>query len=90
MIRTLSESTHIATKDYRCWACDWISNLLHEYEFTFAERRAIVKARKNGWRIKKGEKYIVQNNVQNGEFYSFKAIPAIHEICLKHDIYEEW
>jgi len=26
----------------------------------------------------------------NGEFYVFKAIPTIHEICIKYNIYEEW
>lgn len=86
----LSESTPIAAKDHRCSACDWLSEVLHDYEFTFAERREIVKARKNGWMIKKGEEYIVQNNVDCGEFYVFKAIPAIHDICLNYNLYEEY
>lgn len=90
MIRVLSESTHTATKDHHCSACEWIRELLYDYEFTFAERRTIVKARKNGWIIKKGEEYLIQNSIQDGEFYVFKAIPAIHDICLEYDIYEEW
>ncbi len=90
MITVLSESSHIAAKDHHCSACEWIGEILHDIPFTFAERRAIVKARKNGWIIKKGERYIVQNGVQDGEFYVFKAIPAIHEICIEYDIYEEW
>jgi len=89
MITVLSESTHIAAKDHPCSACEWVSNLLYDYVFTFAELRAIVKARKNGWKIKKGEKYFRQSNVDNGTFYVYKAIPAIHKICIDHDIYEE-
>ena len=85
----LSEYSHRAAKDHFCSACEWIRELLYNYEFTFAERRIIIKARKNGWMIKKGEEYIIQNSVSNGEFYAFKAIPAIHDICLKYDIYEE-
>lgn len=90
MIRVLSNSTHTAAKNHHCSACEWIRESLNDYDFTFTERRTIVKARRNGWMIKTGEKYFVQNNVQDGEFYVFKAIPAIHEICLEHDIYEDW
>ncbi len=90
MMTILSEDSHIAAKDHHCSACEWLSESLNDYAFTFSERRAIVKARKNRWMIKKGEKYIVQNNVQDGEFYVFKAIPAIHKICIEHDIYEDW
>ena len=85
----LSESSHIADKDHHCSACDWLCQVLHDFKFTFAERRDIVKARKDGWMIKKGKKYIVQNNVACGEFYVFKAIPEIHDICLDYDLYEE-
>ncbi len=87
----LSEGSHIAAKDHSCSACEWIYNCIDDIDFlTFSEKRTIVKARKNDWMIKKGEKYFVQNNVQDGEFYVFKAIPAIHEICIEYDIYEEW
>ena len=68
---------------------EYIRELVYEYTFTFTELRKIVKARRNGWKIKKGEKYIRQNNVDetSGDFYTYKAIPAIHDICIKNDVY---
>jgi hypothetical protein len=88
MITTLSEYYYIACKDYDCVACIWLNevgridffNLLSEY-------RSYLKAKSNGFKIREGEKYIVQNNVDNGTFYVFKAIPEIHDICLKYDLY---
>lgn len=52
------------------------------------EMREIAKAKRNNWQIQIGQQYIRQNNIQDGEIYTFKAIPAIDEICLNHDLYE--
>jgi hypothetical protein len=90
MITVLSESEPTARKDYDCDACAWVlNNGIYGMGFTMKEKRALVKARRNRWKIIKGQKYIKQGNVQNGEIYTFKAIPEIHEICLKHDLYCE-
>lgn len=86
-IIVLREALPIAKKDHRCSACVWIMELICEYDFTFAELREIVKARKNGWRINAGEEYIKQINICDGDFYVYKAIPAIHEICIKNDVF---
>jgi len=54
---------------------------------SFTERRAIVKARKNNWRIQKGEKYMKQVGVFDGDLSTFRAIPEIHQICYKYEFY---
>lgn len=88
-IRVLSESTPTARKEHDCMACDFVfSHGIDGYGHSFAEKRALVKARKNAFKIKKGKKYIKQNNVLDGEFYTFKAIPEMHDICLKYGLYE--
>lgn len=70
-------------------ASDWIINGdVDPMRLTFAERRQIVKARRNGWLIKAGEQYVKQAIKDCGDFGSFVAIPALHEICLKYDLYE--
>lgn len=90
MITVLSESTPIARKDHRCIACEWVFDAGHNIEdFSMREKRLLVKARKNKYKIVKGQKYIRQGNIQDGELYTFKAIPEIHQICLDHDIYCE-
>lgn len=89
MVKTLSESRLVARKDHNCDASDWICQQgLGNVDFSFSEYRAITKAKKQGWKIKKGQEYIRQNNVQDGEPYTFKAIPELHQICLDHDLYD--
>ncbi len=70
-------------------ACEWISNCMgrNGNPFNFTEWRAIVKAWHNKWMIKKGEPYVYQVLKNSDGFYVFKAIPEIHAICIKYDIY---
>ena len=56
---------------------------------TTAELRSVAKAKANNWHIVKGGKYIKSVAVENGEFATFKAIPEIHEICRKHNLYPD-
>jgi len=77
-----------AKKDHVCDACDW----LFETEligFTIAEYRAIVRAKRSRYMIKKGERYLRQVSVCGGDFMVSKAIPEIHEICLRYDLYPD-
>lgn len=92
MATILSDSKHVARKTYTCNACEWIENVvvdnLHDYEFTCAELREIVKARRNGWRIVPGQGYRRQVTVEGGHLYVWRVLPAIDAICRKYDIYE--
>ena len=91
MATLLRESAPIARKDYNCMASDWLTNdywWRSENLFTFSEFRSIAKAKANNWKVKKGEKYIRNAMVHEVKFYEFIAIPEIHAICTKYDIYE--
>ena len=88
-VTILSESEPVARKDHNCMASDFILNQgVSGFGYSFSELRIIAKAKKNGYKIIKGQKYIKQNNIQCGDIYTFKAIPEMHEICLNHDHYE--
>jgi hypothetical protein len=89
MIRVISESEPTARKDHDCDSCDWLCNGFGYVDFSFSDLRNIAKAKKQHWKIKKGQKYQKQINVCDGEIYTFKSIPEIHEICIKHDLYAE-
>ena len=89
--RTISESTPVARKNYGCDACNWISEGMPDVleGLSYSEIRAIVKARNNGWRIMKGQKHLQATIVScDGDLVSWRAIPAIHDICMEHDIYD--
>jgi len=91
-MRTISESEPVARKNYGCDACVWLTERLYDssLNLTFAERRAVIKARQNGWRIMKGEKHLQATIIGcENEIISWRAIPEIHAICVEYDIYED-
>ena len=92
MITVLQEATPIARKEYDCIACEWLNvdNFwAHNGELRFVDFRNIVKARRNNWKIQKGQRYINQRLKGDNGFYTFRAIPEIHDICSKLDIYQD-
>lgn len=91
MIETLKQTMLKARKNHDCMACEWINNAgvpLRGYTFTFSEWRALINARENNWQIQKGDLYLNQRNIDCGDIFTFKAIPAIHDICIKYDYYD--
>ena len=90
MIELIHESTPIARKEYSCNACDFLFEIdfWSELNLTFSDYREIVKARQHNYKILKGERYIRQFNKAEGHTYTFRAIPAIHRICVKLNLYE--
>ena len=89
MCTVLSDSEPRARKSYNCDASDWILNEGDFDRYTFSEKRDLVKAMRNKWRIQPGEIYSKQVNIWCGEFNVHRAIPALHAICVKYDMYQE-
>ena len=89
MTTLLSEHKPTAMREHTCMACDWVLQFgIDGNGFTRPELRALSRARKSNWKIIKGQGYIRQGNEFEGELYTFRAIPEIHAICIKYDIYE--
>jgi hypothetical protein len=89
-VQTIYRRTSIARCDYECQASLFLQEPIFDimHELTFAQKRAIVIARSKGWKILKGEQYIYQFNKQEGLTFYFRAIPAIHQICVQFDLYQ--
>lgn len=79
-----------ARKDYNCEACDWVLNdISYVLELcSYAEKRDLVKAKRNKWHIKKGQEYLYTSGMWDGEWCVFRAIPEIDSICQRHDLYD--
>jgi hypothetical protein len=90
MIEVIRNSEPTARKEYSCDACTFLFELDDPCELglTYREKREVVKAKQKNYKILKGEKYIRQFNKMDGHTYDFKAIPSIHKICLKYNLYE--
>lgn len=89
MKTTIYDQTSVARKDYDCDACLFARDS-HPFDYmTFAERRVVVKARANGWKIKKGQKYVRQFNTDGSYTWTFRAIPEMHDICIKYEMYPD-
>jgi hypothetical protein len=89
MPELINESYPTARKDYNCAACERLRDVLGDKEFTISEYREIVKAKRQNWKIKKGQKYFRQV-LTDGEIYTWRAIPEIDQICRDHNLYKEY
>lgn len=90
MVEIIHESRPIARKAYWCNACEFIQENGDYTGFAMSDLRLIVKARRAGWKIQPGQRYIRQFNRDSGETWTFRAIPEMHEICRKYDLYPEY
>ena len=90
MNTALTYKIRTARKSYRCDACEFIFDLEGDYsDLTYSEKKALVRARRNKYRIMKGDKYIYETGIYDGEFYTSRAIPEIHKICKRLRLYIE-
>jgi len=80
-----------ARKQHNCMASDWIVNYLQDVVemCDYSEKRELVKARRNKWKILPGQKYVRQAMVWEDKLGTFKAIPAMHDIRIKYSLYED-
>ncbi len=88
-VEVLTEKNPTAKKNHKCMACEWLNNSGYttEQDLTKDEWISYKKAEANGFKILAGESYLLQNNKFDGNIYEFKAIPEIHDICIKYDLY---
>lgn len=91
MITVIHQYKYKARKNYNCDACNNLfESDICDLGLTFTEYRSVVKAKQNNSRILKGETYLRQfNRDDSNNTWVFRAIPEIHEICIKYKLYEE-
>ena len=92
MTDIIRESHPVARKVHECNSCLYIRDALdnNQIQFEIADLRKIVLARRAGWRIQPGERYLLQVQVDGGDVFNVRCKPAMDEICRKYDLYPEW
>lgn len=83
---TIRQSTPVAKKQYRCDAWYWIDYTDYYDELTPEEQKQYDNC--NGV-IRPGEKYLYEFQNASGDVGSFRANLAMHDICLKYDLYPD-
>lgn len=81
-----------ARKDYHCMACENINEAWNGADILALPVDELIeyqKAKANGFMIKAGEKYLFQSGVYDGQFYTYRAIPEMNDLCHKYDLFPE-
>ena len=86
----IKEVESIARKEYQCNASLFVEPCLFDLigDLSFSEKRAVVQARRDGWKILKGQRYIRQTIKFEGEISTVHSRVDMHRICLNHDLYQ--
>jgi len=78
--------------EYSCDAWEFLSECYDDFrrtgQLSFSEWRAIAVAKATKGKVFKGQPYVYQFNEQDGITYTFRAIPAIHAICVRFNLYD--
>lgn len=83
---TYTERT--ARKEHRCMSCEWLISIDDFSDFSFAEKRILVKLlRHKRGMIQKGDKYVEYVGKYDGEIHKVRYHQEAHRLCEKHDIY---
>jgi len=82
------DSKPVARKEYKCQAWPWIDNGISFDDLDATEKEVIEKARKEGFKILKGTRYLRVDGKWDGEFTTYRARLDLQKICDDHEIQE--
>lgn len=89
MCQVVSEILQTARKPYEDMASVWLTESGIAYDnLTFAEMRAVVRAKRDKWMILPGQKYLNQVMNDGGTLIRIRYRPEIHRICIRLGLYE--
>ena len=95
MSQILREKIRIAKKQYDCDASEWFNCqdtpaiIADDFEFSYADKRKLVKIRSENFKINAGDKYLEQVGIVDGEFYYIKCRLDVVELLNKYQINQE-
>jgi len=92
----LHEKIKTARKTYNCAASEWITNgysiceFMDDYNLTFAEKRILVTAKREKFKVLPGTKYLEQVGICDGDFYCIQCRLDVSELINKYGINREY
>lgn len=88
-----SEVKKTAQESISCDACKWLKTQDRETllkKLTPEEKKTVLKAVLNDFKIIKGQQYISQVVEYNGQMYRSNFLAKINDICFKYNIYPKF
>lgn len=85
-------TTPIARKNYHCQASEFVLEAWNEADIAALpedERKAFDLAKSHNFRILKGERYIKQISIYDGEYGTFRGIPTMVDFCHKYELFPD-
>jgi len=85
-------TTPKAKQDYHCHACKHIQCAWNDADINalpLEEKQAYELAKEHGFKILKGETYVHQYGIYDGNGYVFRGIPAMVDICHKYELFPD-
>lgn len=92
MTTVIRQSYPVARKPHECNACLYIRDALDDrsMKFEISDLRKIVLARRSGWYIQPGERYLLQVQADDGNVFNVCCKPEMDDICRRYNLYPEW
>jgi hypothetical protein len=93
MARVIKQIERVAIKQHDCDASEWIINygslseLFSDTEMSFADKRKIIKARDEHFKILPKSRYYEQVVEYEGSIYTVRGRIDMVEICQKYDLF---
>lgn len=88
-METIFQKERTSRKDRRCNGCDLYLSEYNWNDFTFSQKKKLLNAARDGFKILKGQKYISCTVVDSGDIWRFNVRLDIDLFLHEEGIYEE-
>lgn len=85
-VQVIHQGVHKARKTYECGLAEFFGDVEFPRGMKFSEIRQLVVYRRSRKKILKGDTYIRQFNIYEGDTYTWRANKAIFDIFCKYDL----
>lgn len=88
--QVFTDSEPISRKEYYCDAYRYFLSNMAERDFNGDDLLIYQAAKADKFKIKKGTKYFKRTGLFDGMWQTFRARIDMHNLCIKHELYEEY
>lgn len=88
-MQTIHTQVVTSRKDHNCNGCAVYLDGYNWNDFSFSQKKELVRVVRDKFKIKKGQKYLRSAVTDGSEIWTFKVRIDVDDFLMKHGIYEE-